>query len=287
MSRLGELLLRDQLISTDQLHRAEEESRKSGERIGHALVKVGAINEEDLTQFLSRQYGVPAINLGEFDIEPETIALVPKDVAARHRVVPVNRAGSSLIVAMSDPSNILALDDLKFVTGYNIEVVVASDPAVDAALERYYGTAEKKAHLDRMMSELEASVVEDDDELKNASAVDLARSAEDAPVIRLCNHILTSAMEQNASDIHVEPYENSYRVRLRVDGVLREEMQVPVKLKAALSSPSPSVDCRRTGASSCGCRTAARWTSACRCCRRCSARRSSCVCSTRATCSST
>src|SRR5947199_3578452 len=138
MSRLGELLLRDQIISAEQLQKAQEESKKSGKRLGNSLVRLGAIQEEDLTQFLSRQYGVPAINLAEFDIEPDVIALVSKDVAMRHKVVPVNRAGNSLIVAMADPSNILAIDDLKFVTGYNIEVVVASEVGVTQALTRYY-----------------------------------------------------------------------------------------------------------------------------------------------------
>ena len=117
MSRLGELLLRDQIISPEQLQRAQEESKKSGERLGNTLVKVGAIQEDDLTQFLSKQYGVPAINLAEFDIDRDVISLVPKEVVERHRVIPVNRAGSSLIIAIADPSNILAIDDLKFVTG--------------------------------------------------------------------------------------------------------------------------------------------------------------------------
>ena len=138
MSRLGELLLREQIISAEQLQRAQEESRRSGERLGNSLIKMGAIEEEDLTQFLSRQYGVPAINLDEFDIEPEVIELIPKEVAIRHKVIPVNRAGTSLIVAMSDPSNIFAIDDLKFLTGYNIEVVVASEVGIDEAIARYY-----------------------------------------------------------------------------------------------------------------------------------------------------
>src|SRR5688572_15739963 len=157
MSRLGELLLRDQMISAEQLQRAQDESRRSGERLGNSLVKVGAIQEEDLTQFLARQYGVPAINLAEFDIEPDVVALVPKDVAMRHKVVPVNRAGNSLIVAMADPSNILAIDDLKFVTGYNIEVVVASDVGVNQAITRYYEKS-SEAQLEQVMSELQEDV---------------------------------------------------------------------------------------------------------------------------------
>ena len=235
MSRLGELLLRDQIISPEQLQRAQEESRKSGDRLGNALIKTGAIPEEDLTQFLSKQYGVPAVNLAEFDIDSEVIALVPKDVAIRHRVVPINRAGSSLIVAIADPSNILAIDDLKFVTGYNIEAVVASDVGISDAIERYYN---KKVELDltKVMNEIQDSVEIGSSTDGEINLVDLERAAEDAPVVRLCNHILLSAIQKGASDIHVEPYEKSYRVRYRVDGVLHEEMSPPVKLKAALSS---------------------------------------------------
>jgi type IV pilus assembly protein PilB len=234
MSRLGELLLRDQIISPEQLQRAQEESRKSGDRLGNALIKTGAIPEEDLTQFLSKQYGVPAVNLAEFDIDPEVIALVPKDVAVRHRVVPVNRAGSSLIVAIADPSNILAIDDLKFVTGYNIEAVVASDVGISDAIERYYN---KKQELDitKVMNEIQDEV-EVGSNSEEINLMDLEKAADDAPVVKLCNHLLLSAIQKGASDIHVEPYEKSYRVRFRVDGVLHEEMSPPVKLKAALSS---------------------------------------------------
>src|SRR3954468_18586748 len=192
MSRPGELLLRDQIISADQLHKAQEESRRSGDRLGNSLVKLGAIQEEDLTQFLSRQYGVPAINLGEFDIEPEVVALVPKDVAVRHKVVPVNRAGNSLIVAMADPSNVLAIDDLKFVTGYNIEVVVAADVGISQAITRYY---EKSAetNLEEVMSELQEEVEVDSGGDEQVNALDLERASEDAPVVKLCNHILLTA----------------------------------------------------------------------------------------------
>ena len=154
--RLGELLVRENLISVQQLRKAQEEQQKTGTRIGTALIKVGAIEESKLTDFLSKQYGVPAINLKEFDVEPDIIKLVPKDVAEKHLVVPVNRAGSALIVAMCDPSNIYAVDDLKFLTGYNIEAVVASEPAIREAIERYY--AEKGPSLEDIVGGMEDDV---------------------------------------------------------------------------------------------------------------------------------
>src|SRR5512146_690521 len=138
--RLGELLVRENLISLQQLQKAQDEQRKTGERIGSLLVQHGAIAEGDLTSFLSKQYGVPAISLSDFDVEPDVLKLIPKALAEKHQVVPVNRAGSSLIVAMTDPSNIFAIDELKFHTGYNIEPVVASEQAIREAIQRYYDT---------------------------------------------------------------------------------------------------------------------------------------------------
>src|SRR3954453_18192303 len=136
--RLGELLVRENLISLQQLQKAQDEQKKAGGRIGYHLTKLGFIEESELTNFLSKQYGVPSINLKEFDIDGEVVKLVPKEVAEKHQCIPVNRAGASLIVAMSDPSNIFAIDDIKFLTGYNIEVVVASEGAIKTAIERYY-----------------------------------------------------------------------------------------------------------------------------------------------------
>jgi type IV pilus assembly protein PilB len=233
--RLGELLVRENLISVQQLRKAQEEQQKTGTRIGTALIKVGAIEESKLTDFLSKQYGVPAINLKEFDIDLEIIKLVPKDVAEKHLVIPVNRAGSSLIVAMCDPSNIYAVDDLKFLTGYNIEAVVSSEPAVREAIEKYY--AEKGPSLDDIVG----SMGEDDVELADgsndgANVEEMAKAADDAPVVKLVNLILRDAITKGASDIHVEPYEKDFRVRFRIDGVLYEVMKPPMKLRNAITS---------------------------------------------------
>src|SRR5512145_934150 len=148
--RLGELLVRENLISLQQLQQAQAEQKRSGGRIGSLLVKQGSIQEAELTGFLSKQYGVPAIDLKTFDIDEEVIKLIPKATAEKHQIIPVNRAGSSLIVAMSDPSNIFAIDDIKFLTGYNVEVVVASEQALRESIERYY--AEKTARTTRTSS---------------------------------------------------------------------------------------------------------------------------------------
>ncbi len=233
--RLGELLVRENLISVQQLRKAQEEQQKSGARIGTALIKTGAIEESKLTDFLSKQYGVPAINLKEFDIDLDIIKLVPKDVAEKHLVLPVNRAGSSLIVAMCDPSNIYAVDDLKFLTGYNIEPVVASEPAIREAIERYY--AEKGPSLEDIVSDMGEDDVElAGDSTEAGNVEEMAKAADDAPVIKLVNLILKDAIGKGASDIHVEPYEKDFRVRFRIDGVLYEVMKPPMKLRNAIIS---------------------------------------------------
>lgn len=236
--RLGELLVRENLITLQQLQKAQESQRKNGGRLGFNLTKLGYIEESELTAFLSKQYGVPSINLAEFEIDPEVIKLVPQEVAEKHQVIPVNRAGASLIVAMADPSNIFAIDDLKFLTGYNIEVVVASDGAIREAITKYYATEQRAQELnyDEVMAEFDEDEIEvggDDDAF---NVVDLERSAEDAPVVKLVNLILIDAIKKGASDIHIEPYEKDFRVRYRIDGVLYEMMKPPLKLKAAITS---------------------------------------------------
>ncbi|MEM1024913.1 MAG: type IV-A pilus assembly ATPase PilB [Myxococcota bacterium] len=236
--RLGELLVRENLISLQQLQRAQEAQRKQGGRLGFNLTKLGYIEESELTSFLSKQYGVPSINLSEFEIDPEVIKLVPKEVAEKHQVIPVNRAGASLIVAMADPSNIFAIDDLKFLTGYNIEVVVASDGAIRESIDKYYTHEETSNELnyDEVMAEFDEDEIEVGGDEDATNIVDLERSAEDAPVVKLVNLILIDAIKKGASDIHIEPYEKDFRVRYRIDGVLYEMMKPPFKLKAAMTS---------------------------------------------------
>jgi type IV pilus assembly protein PilB len=234
MSRLGELLVRENLISLSQLQKAQEEQRKTGARLGYSLTKLGILDEQELTSFLSKQYGVPSINLSDFEISPDVLQLVPAELAKRHQLLPVNRAGATLIVAMSDPSNIYAIDDLKFRTGLNIEVVVASEVAIDEAITRYY---EKQVTYDDVLGDIDADAVElggDDDDV---NIVDLEKASGEAPVIKLCNVILLNAIKKRASDIHIEPYEKAFRVRYRIDGVLYEENPpLPLKLKNAVTS---------------------------------------------------
>ena len=231
--RLGELLVRENLISLAQLQRAQEEARRTGQRIGATLVKTGAIDEAKLTEFLSKQYAIPSINLADFEIDEEVVKLVPRETCERHLLVPVNRAGSSLIVAMADPSNISAIDDIKFLTGYNVDAVLATESAIRDAIDRYYNTGpsyeEVMEGLDE--AEIDFEVIEED-----SNVVDLEKAADEAPVVRLVNLILVDAIKKGASDIHIEPYEKSFRVRYRVDGVLYEVMHPPLKLKNAIIS---------------------------------------------------
>jgi type IV pilus assembly protein PilB len=240
--RLGELLVRENLISLQQLHKAQESQKTEGGKLGYHLTKLGFIEESELTQFLSKQYGVPAINLSDFDIDNEVIQLIPRDVAEKHQLIPVNRAGASLIVAMSDPSNIFAIDDIKFLTGYNIEVVVAAEAAIQAAIEKYYsgagggsGDPFDSVDMDALMDDFEEEVDVAERE-QEANVVDLEKAAEDAPVVKLVNLILVDAIKKGASDIHIEPYEKEYRVRYRIDGVLHEVMRPPLKLRNAIAS---------------------------------------------------
>ncbi len=234
VSRLGELLVRNQLISDDQLAKAIAEQKKEGIRLGAALVKLGYVQEHDLASFLSKHYGVPSINLAEFDVDPAVVSLIPSEVAQKYQLVPINRAGATLIVAMADPSNIFAIDDIKFMTGFNVEVVVAAEAAIKDAIDKYYDQSSSMADA------LEGLEDFDDLELVDERGFDdvneLERASEDAPVVKLVNLILTDAIKKKASDIHIEPYETSFRVRYRIDGVLYEVMKPPRKLKNAITS---------------------------------------------------
>ncbi len=231
--RIGELLVKESLLTSEQLRKARDETKSKGGRLGAQITKLGFLQEAELSDFVAKQYGVPAVNLDEFEIDPAVLKLVPEDVATKHTVVPVNRAGSTLILATADPSNIFAIDDIKFLTGYNVEVVVASEDAIKRAIERAYDQGENLSEVMEGFDDSDFEVVQDADDL---DVNELARESEDAPVVKLVNLILTDAVKRNASDIHIEPYEKSFRVRYRIDGVLYEVMKPPLKLKNAITS---------------------------------------------------
>lgn len=232
-NRLGELLVREKLISLTQLRQAQDEQAKNGKPLGYALAKLGFISDNEITTFLSQQYRVPTINLDEYEIDADILKLVSKEQCEKHRVVPVSRTGSSLIVAMADPTNLHAIDDLKFLTGYSIEPVITGEASIQTAIDKYYNAGPS---YDDVMAGFEESEIEVGGNSDDIDAAELERASEDAPVIRLVNMILLNAIKKGASDIHIEPYEKKLRVRYRIDGVLVEEMTPPMKLKNAISS---------------------------------------------------
>jgi len=231
--RIGELLVRENLLSAEQLRRAREESRASGNRLGAQITKLGYLDESELTDFVAKQYGVPSIDLDQFEIEAAVIALIPEEVALKHTVIPVNRAGSTLVLATADPSNIFAIDDIKFLTGYNITPVVAGEDSIKRSIDRYY---DKSSSSEEVIGDFDDSDVDLIQGADDIDVADLAKASEDAPVVKLVNLILTDAVKKTASDIHIEPYEKSFRVRYRIDGVLYEVMKPPLKLKNAITS---------------------------------------------------
>jgi len=237
--RLGEILLKESLITQDQLDKALEFQRSNGGKLGSCLTKMGFITDDDITGVLSRQYGVPSINLKYYEIDPNVIKLIPQDTALRYQVIPLSRVGSVLTIAMTDPTNVFAMDDIKFMTGFNVEPVVASESAIGEAISRFYGGA---ASSHEELSSLMKDLVDEDQELELAAeeqeldAATLEKAAEEAPIIKLVNLILTDSVKRGASDIHLEPYETEMRVRFRVDGVLQTVMNPPLKLRDAITS---------------------------------------------------
>jgi type IV pilus assembly protein PilB len=249
--RIGELLLKEKRITPEQLQEALNYQRQNGGKLGYNLIKLGYVKDEEITALLSKQYGVPSIALTQFEIDPAVVKLVPAETAQKYQIVPLSRAGATLTIAMTDPTNVFAMDDLKFMTGYNVEPVVASETAVVAAIQKYYGkaagngapsggasptTALEAASKALEQIELDDENVEVIGEVEEISADDLAMQGEEAPVIKLVNVILLSAIQKGASDIHIEPYEKELRVRYRVDGILYNIMAPPMKFRDAITS---------------------------------------------------
>jgi type IV pilus assembly protein PilB len=255
--RIGELLLKEKRISAEQLQQALNHQKANGGKLGYNLVKMGFVKDEEITSLLSKQYGVPSINLTQFEIDGTVIKLIPAETAHKYQIVPLSRSGATLTIAMTDPTNVFAMDDIKFMTGYNVEPVVASETAVSDAIQKYYSAAKGKRAdsgaagaptgpsalemASRGLEELQATLDDNNDvevleELQEISAEALARQGEEAPVVRLVNVVLMSAIQKGASDIHIEPYEKELRVRYRIDGILYNIMNPPMKFRDAIVS---------------------------------------------------
>ena len=247
--RIGELLLKEKRITAEQLQEALNYQRQHGGKLGYNLIKLGLIKDEEITALLSKQYGVPSIALGQFEIDPGVVKLVPAETAQKYQIVPLSRSGATLTIAMTDPTNVFAMDDIKFMTGYNVEPVVASETAVIEAIQKYYGVkpgggaatasaleVASKAIEEMPMLATEGGDVEVLEEFEEISVEALAKQGEEAPVIKLVNVILMSAIQKGASDIHIEPYEKELRVRYRIDGILYNIMQPPMKFRDAITS---------------------------------------------------
>ena len=266
-AKLGEILVRENLISPQHLRQALDYQREHGGRLGFNLVKLGLVSDDTITAVLSRQYGIPSVNLELFNIDDSVLRLIPQEVAQKYSVLPLSRVGATLTLAMVDPTNVFAMDDIKFMTGLNVEPVVVAEASVQAAIARYYSTSREielagigsaEIHVetsngngngngfsqsdlvtldnldfDQESLNSEVEVFEDDDEIDLSS---LTRMSEDAPVVRLVNVLLVDALRRGASDIHVEPYEKELRIRFRIDGVLYDVMHPPLKMRDALIS---------------------------------------------------
>src|SRR5712691_10120156 len=236
--RLGDLLVKEKVITQEQLTQATKVQKETNCRLGSALVKLGFLTDEDVTNFLSRQYGVPAINLSYFEIDPTVVKLIPFETAKRYQILPLSRVGASLTIAMVDPTNVFAMDDIKFMTGFNIEPVVASESSIQEGIEKAYGTS-KEEELEQVMqsmTEISDADVELQGEEQQMDLSELEKAADEAPIVKLVNLVLTDAVKRGASDIHMEPYEKEFRVRFRIDGVLQSIMAPPLKLKDASTS---------------------------------------------------
>jgi len=272
-AKLGEILVRENLLTAQQLREALDYQREHGGRLGFNLVKLGLVSDDMITAVLSRQYGVPSVNLELFDIDGPVLRLIPQEVAQKYSVLPLSRVGATLTLAMVDPTNVFAMDDIKFMTGLNIEPVVVSEASVQEAIAKYYDTTREielasiadltfdgvggknyngnghsngngsNGHksdlvtLDTLDLDTETveglEVIDDDEEIDLSS---LARMSEDAPVVRLVNVLLVDSLRRGASDIHIEPYEKDMRIRFRIDGMLYDVMHPPMRMRDALIS---------------------------------------------------
>ena len=232
-SRLGELLVKRGIITSAQIQAANERQQEESKALCSILVQTGLISEDDLTTFIQKEYRLPLVDPSGMDIPVEVLRLVPPTLVHRHELVPISLSGSTLTLAMSDPSNLVALNELKFLTGYDLKMAVASVSTIARAIEQHY---DSNANYDDVLSEIESDDLEVIQGEEEIDLKELERATEDAPVVRLVNAVLANAIKRRASDIHLEPFEKVFRVRFRVDGVLEEIMKPPLKLKNAITS---------------------------------------------------
>lgn len=233
MSRIGEFLVRQGALTGEQLEQAQESMKVGGGFLGTHLVKLGFIEEPALLKKISDQYGVQILEIEGLEIDAALVQLIPHNLAVKHTLVPIVQSDKGLTIAMADPTNIVALNDIKFITGLDVQVAVATEKSIKAVHEKIY---EQQVSYDDIIEDFEdenVEVVEIEDSL---DLNELERATEDAPVVKLVNAILTDAIKKNASDIHIEPYEKVFRVRFRIDGVLYEIMKPPPKLRNAITS---------------------------------------------------
>ena len=231
--KLGNFLVREGLITSEQLENALQEQKANGGMLGSNLVKMGYIEEAELMEFLSKQFGVPSTDPSKLDVDPDVIEMIPGNIVNKYRIVPISLEGQTLTIAMVDPSNIFIIDDIKFLTRKNIRVTVATESSIKSAMDRFYDAG---AALEDVMQEFDEDGVDVVEGSEDLDLGELESAAEQAPVVKLVNLILVDAIKKVASDIHIEPYEKSFRVRYRIDGVLYEVMKPPMKLKNALIS---------------------------------------------------
>src|SRR3954468_10236052 len=242
--RLGDLFVREGLITEAQLSQALAESKKENSRLGYALVKLGFVAEDELTRMLSKQYRGPAVDLDKvISIDPKIIKSITPEQAYKHLVLPLRKQGPKLTVAMTNPTDLTAIDDLRFITKLTIEPVIVGEFTLRKHLEKYYGAlgggadAAAAGNLGELLSEMSEEDLEFVDEKEDDTSIAaLTAQVEDAPVVKFINGLLTDAVLKGVSDIHIEPFEKEIRVRYRKDGALHEVMKPPMKMKAAITS---------------------------------------------------
>ncbi|HEV8585217.1 MAG TPA: ATPase, T2SS/T4P/T4SS family, partial [Methylomirabilota bacterium] len=236
--RLGELLVAEGLISPDQLHEALREHRRSKERLGAVLSRRGLVTEERLVELLSKEHGLPSVDVRQHAISPEILALIPVHLARKHEVLPLARTDSALTLAMSDPSNVVAMDEVVAATRLSVLPVVAAGAAIRAAIDRHYAKPVSSDGMGDVLAELVDATVEvaDEEPRTQGETVELRDAAEGAPVVKFVNKVLLDAIRRGASDLHWEPYERHFRIRFRIDGVMQEMVSPPKKVEAAVIS---------------------------------------------------